>query len=325
MPKRNPHLPSPELIVFNKRSVLDEVKSIELDTSKTSRVLDYELAIRQRVVAHLEALPGSTAPFDKFNTSPYVLLMQAARRKYQSVSEIEKDIIPAKLFSSMETSAGRLIEEISLPIYGWEKVHSQMHTSNSALDGKRLDGDVLRLVTLKSGPRCLNDEMSENFADQIIENAGNWAREHRLHKIDFSYGVLYGTQKKSNKKDWHILRNLYEKIGAENFEVSPKNKWHCSFRIDGVEVSVTIRIGADWWAHLSNGTGLLETAIAMIRACVVPGSCDETCDSYEIEDMMEIVEVKGLLDGYNSALLQRSQIPWLFFFLRHFCDRIVTR
>ena len=60
----------------------------------------------------------------------------------------------------METSAGRMVETIVLPVYDWEIVPSEMHSVNSALDGKRLLGDELRLATLKSGPRCLNDEMS---------------------------------------------------------------------------------------------------------------------------------------------------------------------
>ena len=87
-----------------------------------------------------------------------------------------------------------------------------MHTANSAIDGKKIAGDTLCLATLKSGPRCLNDEMSENFADAILANCEAWAGDAGKKELDFTYGVLYGTRKQSNKKDWHILRNLARKL-----------------------------------------------------------------------------------------------------------------
>jgi hypothetical protein len=41
-------------------------------------------------------------------------------------------------------------------------------------------------------------------------------------KKDFTYGVLYGTKKQSNKKDWHILRNIFEKLPADEITLSPE-------------------------------------------------------------------------------------------------------
>ena len=74
---------------------------------------------------------------------------------------------------------------------------------------------------VKEWLRCLNDEMSENIADAILMNFETWATTAGVNKIDFTYGVLYGTQKQSNKKDWHILRNIKEKLTRGTLEVSP--------------------------------------------------------------------------------------------------------
>ena len=68
----------------------------------------------------------------------------------------------------METSEGRMVEAVVLPIYGWQCVASEMHSSESVIDGRKLGSKVLQIATLKSGPRCLNDEMSENIADAIL-------------------------------------------------------------------------------------------------------------------------------------------------------------
>ena len=43
---------------------------------------------------------------------------------------------------------------------------------------------------------------------------------------------------------------------------------------------------------------------------------------YTISDLAEIVSTRNVPEAFNSALLQRSQIPWLFFLARHFCDSL---
>jgi len=171
------------------------------------------------------------------------------QKGYSHISQIEKDILPAKLFSSMETSAGRMIQDVVLPIYGWEDVPSTMHSAGSVLDGLKLEAGVLKLVTLKSGPRCLNDEMSKDIADDIVGHAEQWAEEAGVDRIDFSYGVLYGTKKQSNKKDWHILRNIVETHGARFIIQAPQGRWDCSFRIRAIRIDVSIRIGIEWWDY----------------------------------------------------------------------------
>ncbi len=248
--------------------------------------------------------------------------MHSFLNKYSKLSELESDIVPAKLFSSMETSAGRMLETVALPIYGWECVESSMHTAESALDGRKVGSSELHLVTLKSGPRCLNDEMSENFADAIVNNAEGWAHAADKKSIDFTYGVLYGTQKKSNKKDWHILRNIREKIKPEELIHDPDSNWFCEFERAGVRTRVTVRIGEDWWVHLGGEHCLIELCAALIRACVQPGHEDSPGYSYTISDLSSII--RDAPDAEQSfSLLQKSQIPWLFFIASHFCDELL--
>ncbi|MFJ1471260.1 PmeII family type II restriction endonuclease [Massilia orientalis] len=322
MARRHVGLPRATEVTLSKVSLLNTLHQIDRDPRAQQRVLDIETAFRRKIGNHVSALPIAESIFSKFSTSPFVLMMQSLRNQYSRISEIEDDILPAKLFSSMETSAGRMIEEIMLPIYGWECVLSEMHTSNSALDGKKIEEGQLKVATLKSGPRCLNDEMSENFADAIISHASSWAREANVTEIDFTYGVLYGTQKQSNKKDWHIIRNLYDKLGSMCFYDAPAGQWHCRFEHDEIGITATIRIGKDWWDFLGGQTCLVELCIALIRACVRPGAMDPENHQYTISDLAQIVSMSSVPDHFNSALLQRSQIPWLFFLARHFGDSL---
>lgn len=323
MTKRRAELPKPAARVISKTSLLQQLQAVDSSRECRERILRLENRFRGKIDSHITSLPSGDAVFRKFNTSPYVLLIHARQKQYTKISDIESDILPAKQFSSMETSAGRMVEEVVLPEYGWSVVPSEMHTANSALDGKKQDPDIFRLVTLKSGPRCLNDEMSENFADAIIGNYKEWVRESRLNHIDFTYGVLYGTQKTSNKKDWHILRNIKEKLFI-SMTILPDNQWNCQFVDNGITVDVTVRIGLDWWCHLGGDLCFVEVFTALIRACINAGLQDDTKNSYTISDLGNIVDTTCIDENFNVSLLQRSQLPWLFLMAHHFCDSLTN-
>lgn len=222
----------------------------------------------------------------------------------------------------METSAGRMVEAVVLPKHGWEFVPSGMHTINSAIDGKKTSGNTLCLATLKSGPRCLNDEMSENFADTILNNCEAWAKDAGKKKLEFTYGVLYGTKRQSNKKDWHILRNIAKKL-PDGIKESPDGKWHCKFVKNGVAVTVTIRIGIDLWNYIAgHDLSFMEICTSLLRSCVKPADSESGKVAYTISDLEEIISLAGLPRTFNPKILQRSQLEWLFFIARHFCDDI---
>ncbi|MCE0498561.1 MAG: hypothetical protein LV481_11505 [Methylacidiphilales bacterium] len=316
-------MPKALKITFYKEVLLDELVKVDADARCRSRVLELEVAFRKKIQAHASSLLKVDAELREFNTSPFVLLIHAFARRYSLVEELENDILPAKQFSSMETSAGRMVEEVVLPVYGWQCVASEMHTTNSALDGRQIGSSPFRLATLKSGPRCLNDEMSENFADAVIANAATWAEEGGATELDFTYGVLYGTPKQSNKKDWHILRNLRDKLRQNQMRVSPNGRWDCECDIGEIPVHATIRIGEAWWKYLGGETCLTEVISALIRACIVPGRLPEKPSKFTISDFGAVVGMEEVPISFNVGLLQRAQIPWLFLIANHFCDELV--
>lgn len=324
MPRINHPIPRNTDIVLFKADIISELGRIDQDSDSRARVIQIEQGFRTHMGTLFTALPSSSSEFTKFQTSPFVLMAFCKRKGYSRISQIEKDLVPGKIFSSIETSTGKMIEKIVLPIFGWETAPSASHTHNSALDGKRIEPDVVKLATLKSGPRCLNDDMSLKFADKILEHHASWAREAGKPRIDFTYGVLYGTPSISNKKDWHILRHISEKLPPAELTISPSRRWDCAFVKQGIEVAVTVRIGKDWWAYLGQRQSTyLEVCIALIRACVPPAApTDPQGYGYEISDLASIVSTDSVPPDFAVALLQREQIPWLFFLARHFCDEL---
>lgn len=323
---RHPGLPRPSATVSTKSELLAALARLDVDSAARKRVLAMETDFRKRVETHVNSLPLEDAAFAKFHTNPFVLLIHASRSKYHSVGEIERDLLEAKLFSSMETSAGRMVEQVVLPIYGWSYVASSMTSTESVLDGRKRDAPVLKLASLKSGPRTLNDEMSENIADAIVKHASGWAKAEQLKEIEFTYGVLYGTKKQSNKKDWHILRHVSEKCTAKERLSRPDHDWHCAFKRDGITVRVVVRIGLDWWAYLGGSTDtVLEMACAAIRACIIPSGATVRKHRFTIPDLEPLVSLDVVPKNYNVSLLQRSQLEWLFFVASHFYDELENR
>jgi Type II restriction endonuclease EcoO109I len=312
--------------LLSKHQIFDALKIIDSNKAAKQRVLTMELEFRKRIDNHLAALPASNAQFQKFNTSPFVLMFYSRQKSYNYVSQIEKDIIPAKVFSSMETSAGRMVETVVLPIYGWETVPSKMHSVESVLDGRKQQPNGLFMAaTLKSGPRCLNDEMAKDIGVDVVTNAQAWATSHNARSIDFTYGVLYGTKKQSNKKDWHILRNIGEAIPRGATLQSPcTGRWDISYSHGNLNVRATVRVGIEWWDHLGGPNTWIELCVALIRACIAPARIQSGQPAYVISDLADILDLGTVPANYNVALLQRSQFEWLFFLARHFCDELIA-
>jgi hypothetical protein len=319
----NKDLPRPVSRIGEKSSVLEKLRIIDKDIVRSQRILNMENELRANIDIHLKSLPTNTVSFSKLYTSPYVLLFYSKKRQYSLVSQLEKDIVPAKIFSSIETAAGNIIQKYVMPIYGWKVIDSSMQSQNSVIDIMKKEENKLKIVTLKSGPRCLNDGMSQNIAQEIVDRSIDWAKEYRVDHIEFVYGVLYGTEKTSNKKDWHILRNISEMKGSKFMKEFPANKWSCSFQNQGASiVDVKIKIGKELWEYINDDYTMLETAIALIRANVIPAGNIDSKSNFAISEFADIISIDNIGD-FNISLLQKSQLQWMFFYLRHFYDILV--
>ena len=319
----HPDLPRPSSLLLNKADIFAGLKQIDENQDAARRVLEMELQFRTRIGSHLARLSEGRSRFAKFNTNPFVLMFYSRQQSYNRVAQIERDLVSAKVFSSMETSAGKMIEEVVLPVYGWGVVSSAMQSHESLLDGEKIGQGEGTYVgaTLKSGPRTLNDDMSKNIGVALVERAPSWAVRHGAQKVEFTYGVLYGTKKQSNKKDWHVLRNIDEQRPRQSEILeSHRRAWSITYKDGPLTVSATVRVGIEWWEYLGNANTWIEVCCALIRACIVPGGVEKKSASYSIVDLEDILDMRDLDKGYNVSLLQKSQLEWLLFLAHHLSD-----
>ncbi len=260
-------------VLLSKADIFENLNRIDSDAMARKRILGMETDFREKIPAHISSLPVENSKFQKFNTNPFVLMFHASQKSYSHVSEIERDLVPAKAFSSMETSAGNMVEKVVLPAYGWEVVQSAMQSYESLLDGRKVEvqNDKFVCATLKSGPRTLNDSIAKGIGEDLVDRASAWAVNNGVKEVDFTYGALYGTKKQSNKKDWHILRNINESRPRQSeVEVSHRQNWSISYRDGPLKVSATVRIGMEWWEFLGGPDAWIELCCALIRSCIAP-------------------------------------------------------
>jgi Type II restriction endonuclease EcoO109I len=320
----HPDLPTDiQPLVLDKTDIFKSLKRIDSDSSSRNRILRMESEFRKRIGTHIKGLPEAGSKFQKFSTNPFVLMFYSKQKSYSRVAHIEKDLVPAKVFSSMETSAGNMVEQVFLPVYGWEVVQSKMHSHQSLLDGRKVDqkSDTFIGATLKSGPRTLNDDMAKGIGNELVHRAHSWAVNHGVKQVDFTYGVLYGTRKQSNKKDWHILRNIDESRPAQSRLITPhKGGWSISYSDGALTVSATVRIGIEWWEFLGGKDTWLELCCALIRSCVVPADQVAAPPNYTISDLYDILDLSMIDEDFNVSVIQRSQFEWILFLARHFSD-----
>lgn len=322
---RHADLPdSPAPVVLNKSDIFNTLRAIDNDQKARSRILDMEKEFRKRIAAHIGGLPSASSQLSKFNTNPFVLMFYSMQRKFSHVFEVEETLVPAKVFSSMETSAGNMIERVVLPFYGWNTVQSAMQTHESLLDGRKTSGGSKAFVgaTLKSGPRTLNDDIARNIATEVVERASSWAVNAGATEVEFTYGTLYGTKRQSNKKDWHILRNIDELRPRPSTLLTPHAKnWSIAYQDGPLKVSATVRVGIEWWDYLSENAWI-ELCCALIRACIAPTTQPKPEHSYTISDLPDIIDTSPAGSDYNVSILQTSQLEWLLFLAQHFADEL---
>ena len=102
-----------------------------------------------------------------------------------------------------------------------------------------------------------------------------WAQEAGVTEIDFTYCVLYGTKRISNKKDWHILRTIAERLKDGVLVIPPAGRWDCQFQKNGVTVTVT----RSWTPETFIESGKVSawpTVSSVFSTTVVAKPCLET-------------------------------------------------
>jgi hypothetical protein len=307
--------PKLDTIYLDKAELIAQLERINKQELSRTRIFEMENSFKEKMQSYKDQ--RKSVENYEYRINPFAAMLLAFNNGYTSISQIEGDVMAMNMLS-MATSMGKMMEQIVLPAYGWDisQPISSMHTSDSIIDGVRLSTDVANVVTLKSGPRTLNDSNSRDISNEILRYYKTWAATYDVSTINFIYGVWYGTYDMSNRKDWHILHNVYK--GLDNSGDPPYNKWNMDFSSDGIDVNIQIRIGLNWWEYLGGNDCLSEVLIALTRASI-DSSDIELSNSNIFRELIEDVPANS-----NIEILHPNQLQWCLFLHRHFYDSMIT-
>lgn len=292
---------------------------------KFRRVEDLQRSLEARM-RQINARPPA---IDGKSTNPFVLAAYAELFDINSLKQVDEIVAAAKVFSSLETAAGRVVEDVVPPIFGWTQVNSAGHTVQSEIDSARIVDDTLELIALKSGPMCINDSMVSQIANAVSNHWVEWSVHYKVERVRYIVGMNYSTARNSNKKDWHIVRLAQERVAYQGATITQP----CHVPVDGrmpiassfFEATLdekALRVetlqGRDLWAHVAGfDDAFLQICWAMARclnATPVPVGSNFTTG-----EMREIIEFASSLNAPNVTDAEKQ---WLVMFARHFVDRL---
>ncbi len=218
---------------------------------------------------------------EDYRTNPYVLLTSASVMRLTDADTFANFLFNNKLYMGLETSFGKSIESVLVIPYPtgitspakWEDPPEKVAESKAlvGLDkeeraAKRIDSvwreidksivvDTRRfLVSIKSGPNCINDTQVTGMTTAIVQQYPKWMASTKTNcpgvtELDVIIGLTYGTDRTTNNKENQILIKLLQQ-GFEEEDRANKP----GVLIDTATRSVRVyrRIGIDFWSMIGN-------------------------------------------------------------------------
>jgi hypothetical protein len=169
------------------------------------------------------------------------------------------------------------------------------------------------LVSIKSGPNCINDTQVAGMVTAIANNYRSWLQHTRenypnVKELDIVIGLTYGTDLTTNNKENQILAKLQEHgFTEEDRERKP------GVLIDGTgEVRVYRRIGQEFWSFIGDpvnppnaGYVFLEVLLALARAL------SQGMKNASLEDRVN-AKLAQLSDALRNMMFPRDSLPeWI--------------
>lgn len=272
-----------------------------LDQARVTRLAD---AIADYLGKNLKESVQKRRDLSHYRTNPYVMLATASLMGLNEQSKLSQFLVDIKLYTGLETSFGKQVESQVVGLYPigaaapsrWQdppeklaefdelnkleltraaRASARKNSVWREIDKSCVLGDRRYLVSIKSGPNCINDTQVEAMQVAIGQKAKTWLAETKksypqVQELDVIVGLTYGTRATTNNKENQILA----KVVGEEFVEEDREK------LPGVLVDKatgTVRVyravGIDFWALIgdpaSPGTAAhtyLEVLVALLRA-----------------------------------------------------------
>ena len=302
-------------------------------------VATYIIANLPKAISKRKGLAG-------YRTSPYVLLTSANVMRLTEPRAFAKFLFDSKLYAGLETSFGKSIEAAfvghypigSGPASRWgdpaeklaefaalkanklskeEKARKRNSSAWREIDKSVIVGKRRFLITIKSGPNCINDTQVTGMVGAIKENWATWLAETKKNypgvtALDVVIGLTYGTDLTTNNKENQILAKLQD----FGFKEEDRAK-HPGVLINSAgELRVYRVIGQDFWSFIGSPQKpadanfvFLEVLLALAKALTKAMRKSEVENGeLSLEDRVN-AKLDELIAGLAELKFPRNSLP----------------
>ena len=302
------------------------------------RVLALADSLAAYIVKNLPTAIDKRKGLGDYRANPYVLLTSASIMHLSDPQAFADFLFNNKLYMGLETSFGKSIETAFVSHYPvatqakWEdaqeklaefaglqglsaeqKARERVSSVWREIDKSCVIDNRRYLVSIKSGPNCINDTQVAGMVTAIANNYRSWLQQTRenypnVNELDIVIGLTYGTDLTTNNKENQILAKLQEHgFTEEDREKKP------GVLIDGTgEVRVYRCIGQEFWSFIGDpvnppkaGHVFLEVLLALARAL------SQGMKNASLEDRVN-AKLAQLSDALRNMMFPRDSLPeWI--------------
>lgn len=224
--------PSHPLSVNDVTRALENVKCHRVD-----RLRDH---LASYISKHLPRGFRKRKQLEDYRINPYVLLASAYLMRLADSKLFAEALFKTKLYMGLETSFGKSIEAAILDQYPmdadqssrWAEPHEKREEqrelrglsredkararTNSAwreIDKTCVKAGRRYLLSIKSGPNCINDSQVAAMESAIATHYEKWWKQTKerwpeIEGLDVVIGLTYGTNRETNNKENQIIAKL---------------------------------------------------------------------------------------------------------------------
>jgi hypothetical protein len=302
-------------------------------------------SVTQYITTNLPKAISKRKGLADYRTSPYVLLTCANVMRLVEPKDFAKFLFDNKLYAGLETSFGKSIEAAFVGHYPigqatarWgdaaEKLEefaalkaaklsreAKARRRNSSawreIDKSVIVGKRRYLISIKSGPNCINDTQVNGMVNAIREHWPTWLAETKKnHKavpaLDVVIGLTYGTDLTTNNKENQILAKLQD----YGFKEEDRAKRPGVLVNASGEVRVYRMIGQDFWSFIGSpqrpskaGFVFLEVLLALAMALTKAMSkSKKNKGELSLEDRVN-AKLKELSNAFAELQFPRASLP----------------
>ena len=273
-----------------------------------------------------------------YRTNPYVLLTSSHVMKLASPEDFASFLFNNKLYMGLETSFGKSIETVILGQYplnatasgkwidppekleeaasliGLSRERKARKRSQSVwreVDKSCIVGHRRYLVSIKSGPNCINDTQVQAMTDAISAHHSDWLGQTRqtyprVNCLDIIIGLTYGTERTTNNKENQILVKLLESDFIEEDRAASPG---VLISKRGRTVRVYRQVGQAFWATIGNPSQPLRSQFVYLEVLLALSKALSIAEKQMDSETSINLKLEALCVALRGLKFPRQTLP----------------